>query len=440
MKQIDKPINPAFNHFIFDWDYKQYVVFGGYGSSKSYNTAFKIILKCLTEKRKVLVVREVYETIKESCYDLFEEILDGLDILSEDNTKEGRTNKVVAKKSPLEFIFPNGSRIIFKGMDKVNKIKSINGVSIVWLEEAAEIKYAAYKELLGRLRTPEVSIHFILSFNPVEENSWVYKHFFVRENEDGKEIVIQDPEELYEKRQLVKNNIYYHHSTPDDNCFLNKDYIKTLDELKDYDIDLYRVARLGRFGINGTKVLPQIEIASNPRLFKNAVKSIERKFKFVGMDFGFETSYNAVIKMAVDDKRKWLYIYKEYYKNKMTDDNTAIELLEWDDKIVDEQIHADCAEPKTIKFYQQTGFKMKGAKKYTRIEQTKKIKRFKKIIISPACKNTKRELQTLVYKTDPKGNIIYDEFNIDPHTLSAIWYGLEDYQVADVKEKPRNSR
>lgn len=28
-----------------------------------------------------------------------------------------------------------------------------------------------------------------------------------------------------------------------------------------------------------------------------------------------------------------------------------------------------------------------------------------------------------------------DEFNIDPHTLSAIWYGLDGYEVADVKFK-----
>ena len=29
--------------------------------------------------------------------------------------------------------------------------------------------------------------------------------------------------------------------------------------------------------------------------------------------------------------------------------------------------------------------------------------------------------------------IIEDEFNIDPHTLSAIWYGLDDYEVSNLK-------
>ena len=65
---IEKQINERFEEYIFNWDHKDYFVFGGYGSSKSYHTAFKIFLKLLEEKRKCLVIREVYETMKESCF------------------------------------------------------------------------------------------------------------------------------------------------------------------------------------------------------------------------------------------------------------------------------------------------------------------------------------------------------------------------------------
>lgn len=34
------------------------------------------------------------------------------------------------------------------------------------------------------------------------------------------------------------------------------------------------------------------------------VAGIPDKFKFNGMDFGFETSYNALVRMAVDDEKK----------------------------------------------------------------------------------------------------------------------------------------
>ena len=61
--ELYKEVNPRFENFIWDWDYSKYLLVGGYGSSKSYHIACKIIFKCLMEKLKVLVVREVYDTL-----------------------------------------------------------------------------------------------------------------------------------------------------------------------------------------------------------------------------------------------------------------------------------------------------------------------------------------------------------------------------------------
>lgn len=342
--------------------------------------------------------------------------------------------------SPMQISFANGSKIIFKGMDKPEKLRSINGVTIVWLEEASEIKYSGYKELKGRLRHPSLSLHFMLSLNPVGMENWVYTHFFKSLDEDGKEIVKVDDEELYKKKTLVHNGVYYHHSTCDDNYFLPQAYINNLDEMKTYDPDLYRVARKGQFGVNGTRVLPQFEIADSHEDVLALIRGIPQNFYFWGLDFGFEESYNALLSLAVDDKNKILYIYEEYYKNHMTDDKTAKELEERGYR--DKKITADCAEPKAILYYQQSGFLMRACKKYanSRIENTKKVKRFKKIVCSPNCKNTIRELRTLTYKKDNKGVIQYDEFNIDPHTFSAIWYALDNYTVADLKYQENHSR
>ncbi len=398
-----------------------------------------MILKCLEEKRKILVVREVYDTIRESCFDLFIEILEDLDLLEYNTTRKG-SKKVKYRTSPMQLSFPNGSRIIFKGMDKPSKLKSINGVSIVWLEEASEVKYSGYKELKGRLRHPTLSLHFILSTNPVGTENWVYQHFFKRTNDDGSETVILDDRRLYEKHTLVKNGVYYHHSVVDDNLFVPESYVKTLDDMQTYDPDLYRVARLGQFGLNGIRVLPQFEIAKSHSLVMRAVKNIPSKFKFTGFDFGFETSYNAVIRVAVDDKEKVLYIYWEYYKNHMTDDKTAEELAELG--LQQEQIIADSAEPKAIQYYRQMGFNIRACHKWagSRLENTRKIKRFRKIICSPMCINAVRELSTLTYAKDTKDNLVYDEFNIDSHVLSSLWYALDNYTVADIKDELRNSK
>lgn len=450
--EIVKEVAERFADFVFDWYYETYLLIGGYGSGKSYHVALKIILKLLEEKRKALVIREVYDTITESCYDLFKEILSDMDLLTTDDDRREFKTKVRAKKAPMEFVFPNGSRIIFKGMDKPEKVKSLNGVSIVWFEECSEIKYEGYKEMLGRIRTPDVSMHFILSCNPVGKENWVYRHFFVSIDELGNERVILDDEVLYAKRTLIKNGVYYHHSLMDDNPYLPDAYRKRLEEIKDYDYPLYRVARWGRFGPNGTRVLPQFTVAKDAKKFTESVKSLGPENQYFGFDFGFEESYNAVISMSVDLKNGILYIWDEIYMNHVTDDKFATidEMLKLKDKIngykaqgYNKTIVADNEDPKAISYYRQNGYQIRGCRNKfagSRLSNTRKIKRFKKIICSPKCKNTIRELKDLTYLKKPNGDTVYDEFNIDPHSFSAIWYALDTVTVADIKNKDFNSK
>lgn len=455
MTEINVEIADRFDSFLTDWDYEQYLVIGGYGSGKSYHIALKIILKCFEEKRTVLVVRDVFDTLKESCFSLCKEILLNMGMMDEKRSagdrKRRKRVKVTRTEAPMEFKFPNGSRIIFKGMDNPEKMKSIHGVSIVWLEECSEMKFSAFEELLGRIRQPGVSLHFILSCNPIGRENWVYNHFFARLDDEGNTKVIVDEEEFYSKGTLVHEGIYYHHSVPDDNPYLPKQYLRRLDKIKDYDYPLWVVARLGRFGASGTRVLPQFVVASNAREFKEKVRSIPKRFHFFGMDFGFEKSYNAVVSMAVDDERKILYIYDEIYRNNITDNNFAKlgkmsklkEKLRTEYRELGKQIVADNEDPKAILYYRQQGFPMRGCKNKfhgSRLSNTRKIKRFVRIECSPRCKNVIRELSTLVYAKDNSGNAIYDEFNIDPHTFSAIWYGLDNYTVADIKDLARTSK
>ncbi|PEJ95071.1 PBSX family phage terminase large subunit [Bacillus wiedmannii] len=324
---VEKEVNPRFEDFLFDWSHKNYFLVGGYGSSKSYHVALKIVLKLLEEKRKCLVIREVYETIKESCFALFVDIIEDL----------GLSDTIRVTESPMKIKFQNGSTIIFRGMDKPAKLKSVHNVSMVWLEEASEIKYEGFKEVKKRMRHPSLKLHMILSTNPVSIDNWVYLHFF---KDEVNERTVLDDEELYEKHTVVVKDTYYHHSTADDNLFLPQSYIDELEETKEYDPDLHRVARYGKFGVNGVKVLPQFEMMDAEKM--DEIIKNQRKLMFrVGMDFGFETSYNAVVRMAIDHEKKYLYLYWEYYKNKQTDPQTAKDLIEF--KESGEHIKADSA-------------------------------------------------------------------------------------------------
>lgn len=412
--QLNKEVNPRFEEFLFDWNQKFQFLVGGYGSSKSYHVALKIILKLISEKRKALVVREVFETIRDSCFSLFEEIIYDLEL----NTKGVRLTT-----SPMKITFPNGSQIIFKGMDKPGKLKSINDISLIWLEECSEIKYAGFKELIGRLRHPRLRNYMILSTNPVSKSNWTYLHFFI--NKDTKVIKLDDYR-LYKEKTIVLGDTYYHHSTADDNYFLPGDYIAQLDDMKNYDIDLHRVARLGQFGANGKKVLPQFEVMAHDEVMKVVNRTSARLLKN-GLDFGFVTSFNALSRMAIDEKNMWLYIYDEVY-TKEQDDEELYQELAYLGRTLIKADHEDS----TIKYLNKKGMNLRKAKKYagSRAEYTKKVKRFKRIICSDKCVNHIDELQDLTYKTNNNDEIIEDQFNIDPHTFSAMWYGLDDYDVA----------
>jgi phage terminase large subunit len=415
---VEKEVNPHFEDFLFDWRCKTQLLVGGYGSSKSYHVALKILLKLLEEKRTALVVREVYDTHRDSTFSLFTEIIEDL----------GLSGKVKTSSSPMTVKFPNGSKIIFRGMDKPEKLKSINNISLIWLEECSEIKYAGFKELLGRLRHPTLALYMLLSTNPVSKDNWVYTHFFIdAENER----IVLDDEQLYKERTIILNEVYYHHSVADDNLFLPQSYIDQLEEMKDYDPDLHRIARYGKFGVNGKLVLPQLEDWDHEDVMRD-INSMRKPLFKNGMDFGFSDSSNAVSRMCVDTEKEWLYVWDEYYTKGKTDPEIADDLVA--KGLRKTLMKGDNAEAKTIFYLQQKGFRILPCYKLTRVENTKKMKRFKKIIISKNCPNHIRELKHLTIKMDPRtGKEIPGEFNTDPHTFSAMWYGLDDYEVANVK-------
>jgi len=348
VKTVEFGVNDAFMEFIEDWNHKFYLLTGGYGSSKSYHVAIKLITKLLQEKRKALVVREVFDTLRDSCYSLLEEVVEAM----------GVSDYVKFTQSPMRVKFSNGSMIIFKGMDKPAKLKSINGVSIVWIEECSEVKYAGFKEILGRLRHPALSNHIILSSNPVSKTNWYYKFFFM---DKKNKVMVLDDEELYKKRIVTINKTYYHFSTVDDNYYVPQSYVEQLDDLQLHDPDLYRIARKGRFGVNGTRVFPQFVKLPYEKGIK-MIKAIKNPIKKCGMDFGFITSYNALLRMVIDHDKKDLYIYWEYYTRGKTDPEIAEDIKEFID--TQEVIKADCAEPKAIKYYKEKGFRIKPCKKF----------------------------------------------------------------------------
>jgi phage terminase large subunit len=80
----------------------------------------------------------------------------------------------------MEIIYkPNGNQLISSGMDDVEKLKSIAGITGTWGEEATEISFEDFKQIDLRLRgnTTNYKQH-ILTYNPIDSDHWIAQKYF----------------------------------------------------------------------------------------------------------------------------------------------------------------------------------------------------------------------------------------------------------------------
>ena len=77
INNVSRWILPAYSSELMNYSTRVNVFYGGAGSGKSYFVAQKIIIKALQSQRKVLVVRKVGRTLKNSIWALFLELLSG---------------------------------------------------------------------------------------------------------------------------------------------------------------------------------------------------------------------------------------------------------------------------------------------------------------------------------------------------------------------------
>lgn len=140
-------MNTAFWDF-FDSKKRIRISFGGAGSSKSYSAFQEIIYKVVAEPgHNFLICRKVATTNKTSTYALTKRIISDLNMWS--LFKENKTDMTFT-------CLANGAMIVFKGLDDIEKIKSITfptgPLTDVVIEEASEITQKDFDQLNVRLR------------------------------------------------------------------------------------------------------------------------------------------------------------------------------------------------------------------------------------------------------------------------------------------------
>lgn len=391
LRNLPKLVNDKFYPLFKDTN-RYLVLYGGAGSGKSWFAAQKIIVRCLTEPgHRFLCIRKVAKTIRESVFALIRETINNW----------GLSRLVTINKSNLSFQFINGSEIITAGIDDPEKLKSIFGITGMWIEEASEITPDDFNQLDLRLRghTPYYK-QIILSFNPISEMHWLKKYFFDRKRE-GATIV---------------------HSTYLDNKFIDDHYRQVLEELKETDPVYYAVYALGQWGSLGNLVYSNYVIEDLPTDPK------EYPVVYYGMDFGFNdpTAINAV---GIKDDE--VYVFDEFHRTKLTNTDLIREAGAWGlpkDRI----IVADSAEPDRIMEFMRAGYtKIQPAdKRPGSIKAGIDFLRGKKIHIASHCTHTIKEIQGYKYKEDKDGNVLEEPVDFNNHHMDAIRYAVQPWRMA----------
>ncbi len=337
LNDLDKATNEAF-YPLYKCKDRYLILWGGAGSGKSYFAAEKILVRCLyglehNIKHKFLCLRKTQPAARKSIFALFQEYI----------SDWGLTNIIHVNRSIMEMTFKNGTQIVCGGLDDPEKIKSIVGVTGVWLEEPTEITIDDFTQVDLRLRgITESYKQIMLSFNPITITSWVKKRFF---DDVKKGDIVKAVFPSSERHRIVRQirgkvlEVFttLHHSTYNDNRFIDPQYMAILEDLINRDRNFHNVYALGKWGVLKGLIYDNWDTVSKwPDKFE--------KHGF-GLDFGFSNNPSCLIEVGITGDEIWER--EHFYETGLTNQDIAARM---NNCLPDDYnlVCADCAEPKSI--------------------------------------------------------------------------------------------
>ena len=361
------------------------LLYGGAGSAKSHSIAQHFIRKFYQERNKrFLVIRKTLPALRITAYKLV------IDLIREYGLPKN------LNKTEMLLSYKN-NEMLFKGLDDPEKIKSYES-NYIWVEEMTDINLDDFRQLLLRLRRKtDGTNQFFGSFNPISELHWIKIKLF----------------QGYSNTAIL-------HSTYQDNPFLDPEYVKEIEDLKNQDDNYYRIYALGEWGILKNLIYSNYEIID----YKNYPNYEEADEVIYGMDFGYNNP-SAIIEIIIKDK---VYYERELlYETRLTNQDLIAKAKELiPDK--SKELYADSSEPDRIKEFQNEGFniypsdKGKGSVK----DGIDYVKR-QKIKISNDSPNLIKEKQSYKYKEDKDGNVIDDPVKFADHLMDAERYAIKTH-------------
>lgn len=383
---------PLLNDYSHRWEiYK-----GSAGSGKSHFITQKIIIKALREKRRVMICRRYGTTMRNSVFKLFKDVIESFKI----------THLTRIKESDMSITLPNGSEIIFVGLDNEEKLLSIAGITDVFIEEVYEVPKEIVDQLNLRMRGKAPNQQIYMAFNPISAKHWLY--------------------DFCEGATRPESSIYSQ-STFRDNPFLPDEYVKALEDMYRTNPNKARVFCDGNWGADVEGLVYKNHILSDFDINELIKQGLEVR---VGIDWGFVDPTTVVVSLF-DKPKKEIYIIGEFYKRGAT-------LEEIKDGIVQlgiskQKMYCDGAEPDKVDYLRRNGFNAVSAKKGAgSVKAGISFLQDMKIICHESCVNVAAELENYVYLKDKKtGQYIEDSYDHDfSHTMDALRYSYSDLYSA----------
>jgi phage terminase large subunit len=366
---------------------------GGSGSGKSVGEGQKIVYYTTAQPgRNTLVIRQVADTNRGST---FNEIVKAINRFNLNDLYKIR-------ETDLTITCINGNQIIFKGLDDVQKVKSVTfqrGIlTDIWIEEASEITEEDFDEIDLRLRGKEApSFQITLTFNPIDSMHWIKQRFY--DNHDPRATCVL--------------------STYKDNKWCDDETKKNMEILKTKNAYLYQVYACGEWGNAGDIVFQNAKYEPCPYTYEDFDEVL------AGQDFGYE-HHNAIELIGFKDGR--LYSFRELYVNKkltpeIIDLNEHRNIMPKTQRCI-----CDCAEPKSIGDWRTAGYSITEAKKPPDAKRTQlQFLAGSDWTIDPiACPGLTAEVRGFSYRKDKNGTIreIDEAQGISDDAVDAVRYAI----------------
>lgn len=396
-------IAPAFYPVYWDvqdGNHTYYDLYGGRGSTKSSFISLDLVMGIMEDPAaNAAVFRKVASTIGTS---VFEQVLWAINALGVDELWKTTTNPYKATYKPT------GQVILFRGLDKAKKLKSIKVakgyIKYLWFEELDE--FAGEEEI----RSVQQSVlrggpKYVVfkSFNPpISVSNWANKY------------VLKPHRGAYRHKSCYLD-------VPAD--WLGQQFFDDAEDLAQTNYRAYQHEYLGDAVGTGGEVFDNLEIREITDGEKAHFDNI-----FMGIDWGWYPDPFHWGKMHYDSTRKTLYIYDEMRCNKTSNAETWNRLVMQHGVTGQDLITADSAEPKSIGDYRDYGSLCRPAIKGPDSVRygMKWLQSLKKIVIDPyRCPHTAQEFTEYEYERTDDDEIISSYPDANNHSIDCVRYAME---------------